>query len=97
VLVVLTTDVDDFEGSLHPNHPGVSQIAVDVNEVIVGVGWAELVEVTGSVVVVSSLHPNQPGVLHVDVDDVVVVVVSLVVVWPSEVVVSSKQPHHPGV
>jgi hypothetical protein len=98
VFVVLATDVDDFfEGSLHPNQPGVSQVARDVEEVLVGVGCTELVEVTGLVVVFSSLHPNQPGVLQVDVDDVVVVVDVLVDVLAPVVVVSSKQPHQPGV
>lgn len=47
-------------GSLHPNHPGVSQVVLD----------SELVdEVVDDVVVVvlSSRHPHHPGVSHVSV------------------------------
>ena len=79
-------------GSRQPNHPGCSQVLV---EVAVEVGR---VVVTGgpgvaSVVVVGSLQPNQPGVLHVldDVDEDELVEVAVVVV------LSSKHPHHPGV
>ena len=45
-------------GSLHPNHPGVSQVVVvDVVD--------EVVAVAVVAVVVSSKQPHQPGVLHV--------------------------------
>jgi len=61
--------------SLHPNHPGVLQVDVELVEVVV---------VIGPDVVDSSKHPHQPGVLHVSVrvlvDDTVeerVVVVSV--------------------
>jgi hypothetical protein len=48
--------------SLHPNHPGVWQVVVEV--VVIEDEVDELVLV---VVVVSSKQPHQPGVLHVDV------------------------------
>lgn len=48
--------------SLHPNHPGVSQVVLELELVLV-----ELVDGVPVVVVVSSKHPHQPGVLHVSV------------------------------
>ena len=45
-------------GSLQPNQPGVLQVDVDEEDVV-------LVEV--AVVVVSSRQPHHPGVLHVSV------------------------------
>lgn len=77
-------------GSLQPNQPGVLQ--VDVEEDVVVVGGVGTVDVVVIVWVFLSLHPNQPGVSHV----VVVMVVKYVVVGP-EVVLSSRQPHQPGV
>jgi hypothetical protein len=65
-------------GSLHPNHPGVLHVDVDV---VVDV----VVTVVVVVVVLSSKQPHQPGVLHVDVR----VVVGAVVVVVVEVVVIS--------
>lgn len=63
--------VDVVVGSLHPNHPGVSQVVV-VAEVDFGVVVRGLEVVPGVVVVLVSvvllsLHQNHPGVLHVDV------------------------------
>lgn len=57
--------------SLHPNHPGVLHVEVDV--VVVEV----VVCVDPELVVVSSRHPHHPGVWQVDVRvcDLVVVVV----------------------
>jgi len=39
VFVTLATVVDDFwEGSLQPNHPGVSHVAVELEGIFVAVG-----------------------------------------------------------
>ena len=64
-------------GSLHPNQPGVSQVEVEVEVVLV-------VEVT-LVVVDSSKQPHQPGVLQVSV---LVRVAEVEVGWLLVVVVS---------
>ena len=58
-------------GSLQPNQPGVWQVEVDVEVVVV------IADVVGLVVVVSSRHPHQPGVLHVSVRVRVYVLVGL--------------------
>jgi len=50
-------------GSLQPNQPGVLQVEVEVDDVLVEV----VVVVVGPDVVFSSRQPHQPGVLHVSV------------------------------
>lgn len=92
--------VDVVVGSLHPNHPGVSQVVM-VAEVDFGVVVGGLEVVPGVVVVpvsvvLLSLHQNHPSVLHVDVLLVEVedVEVEGRLVW---LVVSSRHPHQPGV
>lgn len=74
-------------GSLHPNHPGVLQVEVEVVEV------SEVVVDIIDVVVVSSRQPHHPGVWHVEVLDLVgdvVVDVVIVVVPPGSVPLLSK-------
>jgi hypothetical protein len=61
--------VVDSSPSKHPNHPGVLQVDVE-DELVV-------VVVVGVVVVDSSKHPHQPGVLHVSVLVLVLLVFSL--------------------
>jgi hypothetical protein len=81
VLIVDVVDVVVISGSvvlsLHPNQPGVSQVDVDVVEVV------EVVVIV-AVAVVLSKQPHQPGVSHV----VVRVRVRVVVVAVDAVVVS---------
>lgn len=63
--------VDVVVGSLHPNHPGVSQVVVvavvDFGVVVGGLEVVPGVVVVLVSVVLLSLHQNHPGVLHVDV------------------------------
>jgi hypothetical protein len=68
-----TVEVEDVVvvGSLHPNHPGVSHVVVELEDVLVEVAV---------VVVVSSKQPHQPGVLHVSVRVLVAEVVLLLLV-----------------
>jgi hypothetical protein len=62
--------------SLHPNHPGVSHVDVELELLVV---------VASPVVVVSSKHPHHPGVLHVSV----LVLVELLVDDVDELVIGS--------
>jgi hypothetical protein len=66
-------DVEDVVvvGSLHPNHPGVLHVDVELDDVLVEVAV---------VVVVSSKQPHHPGVLQVSVRVLVAEVVLLLVV-----------------
>lgn len=92
VVEIFVVDVS----SLHPNHPGVLQVAVDVVVVVVLVLVA-----LPSVVVVSSRQPHHPGVWHVvvrvrvlvDVDDSEAVVLLLLPVTSFQ----SGQSKHSGV
>ncbi len=68
--------------SLHPNHPGVSQVVLEIESELEDDDDDELESELEVVVVVDSL--------------VVVVVVDVVDI-PELVVVSSKHPNHPGV
>jgi len=75
-------------GSLHPNHPGVLHVDVDVEELLL----LDVV-VVAPLVVDSSRHPHQPGVLHVSVL-VRVELVVLLLVAVVEVPLLSKNFHN---
>ena len=68
-------------GSLHPNHPGVLHVVVELEVVLV---------VVAVVVVVSSKQPHHPGVLHVSVRVLVAVLVLLLLVVVSVLLLSKN-------